>query len=105
MIWYNPLMGNSCARRDASQSPAAERTASPIVLCFVIFTPVRRSCPLTGRSCCTGPLRTGAVPRVPDPPGLADAATVCLYDNCQTVNVKTTAHNGSNINGSKELYQ
>src|SRR5260370_32801790 len=41
MIWYNPLMGNSCARRDASQKTVTERTVNPTVLCFFIFPPIR----------------------------------------------------------------
>src|SRR5438046_1069349 len=91
MIWYNPPMGTSCARGDASQRPVIERTVNPTVLCFVIFPPIRRCCWPTRRSCCTGPLRTDAVLRVLDPPTAPMTAAVCLYDNCQTLNVNATA--------------
>src|SRR6266705_1731762 len=104
MIWYNPLAGPSSARGDASRRTAAERTASPTVLCFVIFPPVRRC---GARQCALiAPLllRTAAALRFLDSPTAPMAATVCLYDNCQTVNVNATARapHGSNINGSEE---
>ena len=105
MIWYNPLTGTSCARGDVIQRTAAERTVNPTVLCFVILPPARRCRPPTGRSCCTTPLQTDAILPVLDPPTVPMTADVCLYDNCQTVNVNTAARHGSNITGSEEVYQ
>src|SRR5439155_3477243 len=104
MIWYNPLMGTSCARGDASQRTVTERTVNPTVLCFVIFPPVRRCRPPTARSCCTAPLQTDAVPRVLDPPTLPMTAAVCLYDDCQTVNVNATARHDPTVAVSSRIY-
>src|SRR5947207_8584553 len=94
MIWYNPLMGTSCAREDTSQRTVTERTVNSTVLCFVIFPPVHGCCTSTERSCCTGPLRTGTRPPVLDPTAVT-AATVCLYDNCQTVSVNASFRTSS----------